>query len=128
MIVSEQGIGDVIQFLRFVPEMEVMGARLIFSAYPDVVGLLANDPEAKKIEMAPLELSDIDFQARLLDLPLYLGVKTPSDVPKRIPYLFAKPAKVAEWGDFFAKMWVLKWVLSGLVIQPMAAMHFAPHQ
>lgn len=102
LIVSEQGIGDVIQFLRFVPEMEVMGARLIFSAYPDVVGLLANDPEAKKIEMAPLALSDVDFQARLLDLPLYLGIKTPSDVPKCIPYLFAKPAKVAEWGSFFA--------------------------
>ncbi len=102
LIVSEQGIGDVIQFLRFVPAMESMGARLIFSAYPDVIGLLSNDPDAKKIEMAPLELADIDFQARLLDLPLYLGIKTPADVPKRIPYLFAKSSKVADWSNFFS--------------------------
>lgn len=102
LIVSEQGIGDVIQFLRFVPAMESMGARLIFSAYPDVIGLLANDPGAKTIEMAPLELADIDFQARLLDLPLYLGINTPADVPKQIPYLFAKPSAAEEWRGFFA--------------------------
>lgn len=102
LIVSEQGTGDVIQFLRFVPEIERLGARVVFAAYPDVVGLLANDPQARKVEIQPLSGSDIDYQARLLDLPFRLGVKAPSDVPQRIPYLFANPAKMADWSESLA--------------------------
>ena len=97
LIVSEQGLGDVIQFLRFVPEMESLGARVVFAAFPDIVGLLANDPSAKKIAVQPLAISDIHYHAQLLDLPYRLGIKHPKDVPCRIPYLYANSQKSAEW-------------------------------
>lgn len=97
LLVSEQGLGDVIQFLRFVPQMESLGARVVFVAFPDIVGLLANDPSAKKIAVQPLAISDIHYHAQLLDLPCRLGIKHPKDVPCSIPYLYANTQKSAEW-------------------------------
>lgn len=101
VVSSEQGIGDMIQFLRFVPELERLGARVLFASYPDVVQLLRNDPQAKSLEMAPLQADDIDFYTLLLDLPHQLGVKEPADIPCRIPYLFANAGKAAEWNSYF---------------------------
>lgn len=97
VVSSEQGIGDMIQFVRFIPDLERLGARVIFASYPDVVSLLRNDPRAKTAEVAPLSVDEIDFYTLLLDLPHLLGVKSPADIPCQIPYLFANPDKAAAW-------------------------------
>ena len=108
LISSEQGIGDMIQFVRFVPELERCGARIVFASYPDVVGLLRNDPRARKTEIKALEESEIDFHALLLDLPFRLGVESPDDIPRTIPYLFANSEKAEIWQSDLAKYVGLK--------------------
>lgn len=102
IVTSEQGIGDMIQFLRFIPEMERLGAKVVFSSYADVVGLLRNDPQAASTEVQPLSVEQIDFYTLLLDLPYRLGIKKPADVPCSIPYLYAAPGKSASWKEKFA--------------------------
>lgn len=102
VVSSEQGIGDMIQLLRFIPRLEALGARVIFASYPDVVGLLGNDPRAKKQNVVPLAVEEIDYFALIMDLPYFLGVKTAHDIPREIPYLFANSEKSAYWGDRLA--------------------------
>jgi ADP-heptose:LPS heptosyltransferase/Flp pilus assembly protein TadD len=102
LISSEQGIGDMIQFVRFVPELEKIGARVVFASYQDVLGLLRNDPRARKTEISALTEDDIDFHALLLDLPCRLGMKRPEDIPRNIPYLFANLEKADLWRSSLA--------------------------
>ncbi|TXI76019.1 MAG: hypothetical protein E6Q43_02635 [Dokdonella sp.] len=104
MVASEQGMGDMIQFLRFIPELERLGARVVFSSYPDIVTLLANDPRAKTAAVKPLAIEEIDYYTLLLDLPYRLGVKRPADVPCRIPYLYANHTKSSHWREHFAAL------------------------
>lgn len=99
VVASEQGIGDMIQFLRFVPALEHLGARIVFASYSEIVKLLKNDPRAQKTEISPLSVDDIDYFTLLLDVPCRLGVRSPADVPCEIPYLFANQQKSDEWRE-----------------------------
>lgn len=99
LVHSEQGIGDVIQFIRFLPKLEAIGARVVFNAYPDILRLLSNDPRAKKSVLHRDDFGAIrfDFQAQLLDLPVILGTDTAADIPSEVPYLYANADRLAHW-------------------------------
>jgi len=102
IVASEQGIGDMIQFLRFIPELERLGAKVVFAAYADIVALLRNDPRATTAEVKPLSINEIDYYTLLLDLPYHLGIRSPADLPCKIPYLYAHPGKASQWREVLA--------------------------
>ena len=91
----EQGFGDIIQHLRFLPLAvqriaQVGGGSCNFECPPPLLTLLQRMPGAPTIiaagEMAP-ELSSFDCQAPLLSLPLLLGCR--ADALPSTPYLRA---------------------------------------
>lgn len=102
IVSSEQGFGDMVQFLRFIPALEGLGARVVFAAYPDIVALLRNDPRAAVTSLKPLSIDEIDYYTLFFDLPHFLGIKCPADVPCAVPYLYANPEKTLRWRDFLA--------------------------
>lgn len=87
---SEQGLGDAIQFVRYVKLIHQAGGRVWLQASPRLAHLLETCPEVDRVitDWPPLE--EFDFQAPLLSLPRIFGT-TLDSIPADIPYLFAQP-------------------------------------
>jgi tetratricopeptide (TPR) repeat protein len=82
LVYAEQGLGDVIQFMRYIPMLQRDGG---------VVRCVVQK------ELAPLIESSFDHAA-LLDLPLRYGT-TLDNVPADVPYAKTTPEKAAQWKE-----------------------------
>lgn len=93
---GEQGFGDNIQFLRFVPEIARQAGRVYLLVLQALEPLLADLPaNCERVPAgAPAPLSD--YECPLMSLPAVLGT-TEQDIPRVIPYLRAEPAAVRAW-------------------------------
>jgi len=84
LIHAEQGIGDTIQFVRYVPLAVARGAKVILEVQPSLVRLLSFHGAIGFGDPRP----PVDFQCPMMSLPLALG----GEIPVRTPYLSAGPA------------------------------------
>jgi tetratricopeptide (TPR) repeat protein len=93
---GEQGFGDNIQFVRFVPSIAA-GAAKVWLQVPEALEPLMVDL-APNCEQLPQhsKLPPIDFYTSLLSLPSILGT-TEASIPQRVPYLRAEAGRVAAW-------------------------------
>jgi tetratricopeptide (TPR) repeat protein len=98
VVYSEQGLGDTIQFVRFLPELGRMGAKLTFLCHPNLIRLFR--PLVAEFETVPLVDHDarFDFQCALMSLPLRLKAD-PGRFGAAVPYLAAEDGRVARWRD-----------------------------
>lgn len=95
---AEQGLGDTLQFVRFAPAIEAMGARVVLQVQPPLVALVARSfPTAQVIAQGEAP-PPFDVQFPLMSLPWRLGT-TLDTIPAHVPYLAADPAKVAAWRE-----------------------------
>jgi len=98
LIHAEQGFGDTLQFVRFVPLAALRAARVVLEVQPPLLPLLAPVAEAWRVTLiargAPRPAADV--QCPLLSLPLALGT-TLATIPERTPYLSAPPAYRRKW-------------------------------
>ena len=94
----EQGLGDTIQFSRYIPMLRDAGARVVFSPQPVLQPLLRTlGPDIEFVDMFRQSV-DFDCHAPLLSLPL--AFRTRSDtIPAHVPYLHADPALVQRWSQ-----------------------------
>ncbi len=94
VVYSEQGLGDTIQFARFLPALTQRGAKLTFLCHPNLMRLFR--PLAADFEIVPLVEGGrrFDFQCALMSLPHRLQT---TDLRAETPYLTAEPALVAQW-------------------------------
>ncbi len=98
VLVSEQGLGDAIQFCRFAPLLAARGFDVTILTRKAMAPLLstlkgvtiATDAEALAQDPRPLRW------APLLSVPGVLGIR-PDRVPADVPYLAAQPARVEKW-------------------------------
>ena len=93
---AEQGLGDTIQFARFLPLLRDGGARTTFIVPPPLVRLLGSNPALGDVQGAhpPFQLGD--YQTLVMSLPHHLGLGAGIDVAP-VPFLFAEPALVQHW-------------------------------
>lgn len=93
LVHAEQGLGDTIQFCRFLPQLQEKGADIHFQVQPQLRRLL----ESAKL---PVTFCDapprFDYHIPLMSVKLALGVRL-NNIPAPVPYLFAEPARVAQW-------------------------------
>ncbi|SDE00586.1 tetratricopeptide repeat protein [Paraburkholderia lycopersici] len=102
VIEAEQGFGDTLQFVRFVPLIAAAAqhgnARIVLEVQRALVPLIAPAAEAWRITLveqgAPRPAADL--RCPLLSLPLALGA-TPDTLPARTPYLNASAAYRRKW-------------------------------
>lgn len=98
LVVDEQGLGDAIQFCRYLPLLADRGARIGYLIKPRLIGLFSGlDP---RIDLIPEIKGDeaFDLACPLLSLPGLMGA-TPDTVPASVPYFTADPARAARWGE-----------------------------
>ncbi|MFM0729225.1 tetratricopeptide repeat protein [Paraburkholderia sediminicola] len=98
LVHAEQGFGDTLQFVRFVPLAAQRAARVVLEVQPQLLPLLAPAAQAWRVTLiaqgAPRPAADL--QCPLLSLPLALGT-TYDTIPARTPYLSAPPAYGRKW-------------------------------
>jgi len=96
VVYEEQGLGDVIQFCRFLPRLAAMGANVTLLVRPSMHRLLRSLAPSVGLIGKPSEANGFDFQCALLSLPAALGTRLDS-IPAEVPYLFAEEARAARW-------------------------------
>jgi autotransporter strand-loop-strand O-heptosyltransferase len=96
---AEQGLGDTIQFCRYVPLVAKKGARVLLEVPAALVPLLA-DLKRSTRELSILAkgetLPHFDYQCPLMSLPLAFHT-TEKTIPNDVPYLQASDAAIAHW-------------------------------
>ncbi len=88
---AEQGIGDTLQFARFLPMAAATGARIIFDSPPELMRLLVNFPGIAELRPTGSPLPAADFHLPLMSLAHRLGI-TLANLPAKIPYIAAPAA------------------------------------
>jgi tetratricopeptide (TPR) repeat protein len=93
---AEQGLGDTIQFARYVPLLARGGATVVLEVQPELKPLLATLEGVASIHARGETLPPYDVHCPLGSLPLALKTE-PASIPAEIPYLKADDARVAKW-------------------------------
>lgn len=98
LVYTEQGLGDSIQFVRYVPLLEALGcASVTLACQPPLTALLSG-LGGSSATVLPLggPLPAADCNVSLMSLPHLLGT-TLETVPAPVPYLTAEAARVERW-------------------------------
>jgi Tfp pilus assembly protein PilF len=98
LLYAQHGLGDTLQFIRYVPRIADMGGRIILQVQSNLVPLFRNEPAAASILGTNEDPGPFDVQATLLELPAILG-DTIETIPANVPYLRADPMRVAHWSS-----------------------------
>ncbi len=97
---AEQGLGDTLQFLRYVPLVGATGGRIVLEVHAALVRLCQGLPGIAEVvptgETGSEQSVQFDVQCSLMSLPLLLGT-TLETIPAATPYLHPDPALVAAW-------------------------------
>ena len=94
----EQGYGDTLQCVRYIPLLSARGARVILAVPPALSTLMTTVSGLAEVISGPRELPAHDFQCPLLSLPFAFRT-TPDTIPAPIPYLSADAVAVARWRE-----------------------------
>jgi len=98
LVHAEQGLGDTIQFVRYLPLVKKHAARVICEVQPALVPLLKQSQFAEIAEFVPrgATLPEFDAQISLLSLPAVF-LTTAETVPLAEGYLSADMERIAKW-------------------------------
>lgn len=101
LIHTEQGFGDNIQFVRYLPMVQELGGRVVFECLPNLVNLLKNcagiDAIISKNPSGKLS-EQFDVHSHLLSIPSILNTRFDT-IPSNGPYITPDPTRVVEWRD-----------------------------
>ncbi|PWC83817.1 hypothetical protein TSH100_19855 [Azospirillum sp. TSH100] len=104
LLYAEQGLGDTLQFLRYVPLVAARGGRVVLEVQRPLLPLLESAVEGAgqhgSVEIISRgdPLPPFDLECPLMSLPRAFATGLDS-VPAHTPYLRPDPARVARWHD-----------------------------
>lgn len=96
---AEQGIGDTLQFYRYVKRVSALGAKIVLAVPQPLVRLLdhiENSNPLITIISDGDKFPEFDIHCPLMSLPLALKTTTET-IPAEIPYLKSNPVQSADW-------------------------------
>ncbi|MDO6385648.1 tetratricopeptide repeat protein [Uliginosibacterium sp. 31-12] len=102
LLLSEQGLGDCLQFCRYARQLEALGARVILETWPPLARLLARAEGVAEIALRDEVRPTPDYCVPLLDLPGLLG-STLENLPPPAP-LTADLTRRQYWRDMLGKI------------------------
>jgi tetratricopeptide (TPR) repeat protein len=85
---AEQGLGDSLQFLRYVPVVIAAGGRVILDVQPTLVRLAAQTEGIETLVATGDPLPEFDLHCPLMSLPRAFSTRLDS-IPAQVPYLRA---------------------------------------
>ena len=99
LVHAEQGFGDTIQFVRYLPMVRAQGGYVIFKCQPNLFRLLQSyNGFDEIIEQMPTSESTVQFDVHIpmLSLPGIFGT-TLETIPANAPYITADPKLETLW-------------------------------
>jgi Tfp pilus assembly protein PilF len=93
---GEQGLGDTIQFARFVPRVAALGAKVVLAVQRPLTALMAGLASVSVIRGQGDPVPAFDAFCPLPSLPLAFKT-TVETIPADVPYLAAPADRLAKW-------------------------------
>jgi Flp pilus assembly protein TadD len=103
VVYGEQGLGDLMQFIRAMPMLKQRASTVIVSCKPEVAALAATAPGVDLVVPEGHPLPDYDAWVPLLSVPWELG-HIPHELPARVPYLRPPPGETERWRQRLASL------------------------
>ena len=94
-IYAEQGLGDVIQCIRYAPRLQREGA-IVFAVLHSELAALVERSFAGVTCLTGNKKFEVDNHVALMDLPMHFDT-TLETIPAEVPYLRPSAEKVAHW-------------------------------
>jgi tetratricopeptide (TPR) repeat protein len=98
LIHAEQGLGDTIQFARYVPQLASAGAKVVMEVQPALVALMSRLEGVSSVVGRGDALPAYDVYCPAGSLPLALRTEV-SSIPANVPYLAAQEERVSAWRE-----------------------------
>lgn len=103
LVLSEQGFGDMLQFFRFIRDLEALDGDVIVEVPADMAPLLSTfRTRAHILPITKLGVPNVEFDyyCALLSVPRWLGT-TVDTIPAPVPYIMPEASEVTRWGQRF---------------------------
>jgi lipoprotein NlpI len=101
LIYADQGLGDTIQFLRYLPLVADRGGKVLVVCHPDLIRVFRCVPRVEEWVAFGQPLPQHDVQCPWMSLPAIFGT-TLQTIPSVIPYILADPELSRRWSDRLA--------------------------
>ncbi len=98
LVLAEQGLGDAIQFARFLPMLDARGATVRLACAAPLIPLLRAGLGVSAITRREAPTGKYDVWVDQMSLPGLLGTRLET-IPGSIGYLQADPARAAIWHE-----------------------------
>jgi len=98
---AEQGYGDMLQFVRYLPLLKERGVAATLECHAPLAPLLAPVPGAMRTVPIGGPFPDGAVQIALMSLPHLMGTRLET-IPAEVPYLAAPPDRRARWRERLA--------------------------
>ncbi len=95
---AEGGRGDTIQFVRYVPMVAGLGARIVLECQPELCRLVSGLVESMTVIPFGHPVPAFDVHCPLMSLPRVFGTRLDS-IPRKIPYLAPSPVLLSKWNS-----------------------------
>ena len=96
LVIAEQGYGDVLQFIRFLPQVQALGGKVSLACSAPLARLLEGTAGIDHLFHDWHQAPPFDAYFPLSSLPGALGVTT-DDLPGEVPYIEADPRLARRW-------------------------------
>ena len=96
LLIAEQGLGDAIQFVRYVPMVAQRAGKIVLVCQPQLCPLFSAIEGVWAVVPFREALPSFDVYCHLMSLPAIFGTRVGS-IPRQIPYLRPQPALIEKW-------------------------------
>ena len=96
LVMSEQGLGDSIQFVRYMPHLKKLGARVVLQTPRNLMALFSAVEGVSHWVASDEEAPPCDYYVPMMSLPLVLASMV-KEIPVATPYLQAPSTLIEKW-------------------------------
>jgi len=98
LIKGEEGLGDELMFLRFIPQLKEQNNNISYLTSPKLADILSTVPSIDKVMTREYDENNYDIELSLMDLPIILEIDDPDSLPPPIK-LNLSIEKQNNWSD-----------------------------
>ena len=101
LLYADQGLGDTLQFSRYVPLVAERGGSVVLQVPPALRRLLSDLYGPESVIVPGDSYADVSWHCSLSSLPLAFDTATES-IPQNTPYLKADKSEIEKWDELLS--------------------------